>query len=112
MAELKKRIEGVESECEQLRARTPSLKGPEDDYEPSELAREILMLYKRSDDTHVFDGEIASYGQHSLLAVQAAFDELKRAEIVGDAGIFGDRGAGYALTEGGRRYALGFGESS
>jgi DNA anti-recombination protein RmuC len=111
-AVLKQRIEQLEAEIARLETENADLRrrvtdtgADEVEYQPSGLAKQILRIYRQVDNGLLFDKHAASVLRKSQLEIETAFSELTKQRVV-DRGILGDRGAGYYLTDAGRRLVL------
>jgi predicted nuclease with TOPRIM domain len=72
--------------------------------ELSQVAQDILKLYKKYDEICLFDEHVASELPHSKIQVKVGFDELNTTGLTESGLISPGRGIGYFLTEKGRKY--------
>ncbi len=103
-----KRIEkdnkSLKSSLEELRKQIPSPSDSSCLSNLSDVARDILKLYLSRDLTHMFNTDMASLLPHSQIQIEAAIDELMKANILRLGGALINRGTMYYLTDSGTKY--------
>lgn len=96
---LTRSLENVTAQLEPARADTIQP-------EVSEVAQAILELYRERDIIKLYEAEIFPALQFGRIEVEAAFDELEKADILRVVYIVPNQGKCYALTDHGKKYLV------